>query len=1074
MKQHINYTLGLDIGMASVGAALLAEEKILALYVRAFNKAEQPDSGESLGKVRRDARLVRRRLRRRAFRLLRLRRLLKREGLIANQELPVATMCAWQLRAEALDRQLSDHEFAQVIYHIIKHRGFQSNRKSELKDDEKLGQMLAGVGGNQELLKSLQGSGVRSVGEMAYLQHGEFKQAKRNKAGAYLRTFARTDLQQELRLIFAQQQTFAQLHAGPDFFQACEKLLLARQPTLSGENLLKMVGKCSFETNEFRAPKASFRAEQFVWLTKLNNLRITGLGDKREPSSQERLIAFNLPFELSKLTYKQLRKKWNLSAEERFAGLSYRHDGKDPEDALIFEAKGYHAMKKAYEGAGAIDDWQRARLDADCLDQLAYALTCFKDDTESRQYLLAKGFAENVIEEAIKVSFADFIRLSQTALRKILPFMIDGQRYDQAVQAAGYTHHSDLTSDAPKQTRLPKFTREQFPNPVVYRALNQARKVVNAIIDHYGPPSAVHIELARDLARPYDERKKIQKLQDDFRAEKEKAVQSFQQTFGMIPRAKEQDLLKVRLYHEQDGQCAYSQQGLELHRLFEAGYAEIDHALPYARSFDDSQNNKVLVLLDKNRNKGNRTPCEYLDGPDSAAWGKFVAWVNANKKLRQAKKQRLLRLHFGSEESQEFTARNLNDTRYVCRAFKTMVEMHLQLTPIDEGGKPRERCVVLSGQLTAMLRARWGLIKVRESGDLHHALDAAVIAACSQRMVQQVGYWARVGKLNKLRDAYVDPNTGEVVQPTGKSGDFPLPWPHFRQELKARLSENPAQALAGLPGYGPAPQIDAVRVSRAPLRRGLGEAHQDTIRSLKCGKDDKGKQLSAIKTPLTELNEKKLASMVGYEDPRNQELVEALRERLRQFKDDGKKAFAQPFYKPCLPGREENAPLVRSVKLLAQVSGIAVRGGIAKNGSMLRVDIFTKNQQFFAVPLYVADVNKRELPMRAVVQGKAESDWLLMDESYQFCFSLHTNDWVVVRYGKNKPSKEGYFGGFDRATGNIDLWVHDRDRSIGKDGLLRGIGIKTLAAIEKYHVDVLGSLYRARAETRQPLKHSRG
>jgi CRISPR-associated endonuclease Csn1 len=54
-------------------------------------------------------------------------------------------------------------------------------------------------------------------------------------------------------------------------------------------------------------------------------------------------------------------------------------------------------------------------------------------------------------------------------------------------------------------------------NPVVLRALNQARKVMNALIREYGSPASVHIEMARDLSRPMDERTKVKKLQDEYR-----------------------------------------------------------------------------------------------------------------------------------------------------------------------------------------------------------------------------------------------------------------------------------------------------------------------------------------------------------------------------------------------------------------------------------------------------------------------------------------------------------------------------------------------------------------------------
>jgi CRISPR-associated endonuclease Csn1 len=59
------YTLGLDIGIASVGWCVLGESRIIDLGVRAFDRAETPD-GESLNTARRTARLLRRRLRRRA------------------------------------------------------------------------------------------------------------------------------------------------------------------------------------------------------------------------------------------------------------------------------------------------------------------------------------------------------------------------------------------------------------------------------------------------------------------------------------------------------------------------------------------------------------------------------------------------------------------------------------------------------------------------------------------------------------------------------------------------------------------------------------------------------------------------------------------------------------------------------------------------------------------------------------------------------------------------------------------------------------------------------------------------
>lgn len=1067
-KPQAPYTLGLDIGMASVGAALLLpqEKRIRALHVRTFDKAETADRGESLNKIRRDARLIRRRIRRRAHRLLRLARLMKRIGLIDSASPEAFTLTGvspWDLRASGLDRRLEDKEWACVLYHIVKHRGFQSNRKSEAKSDEKAGAMLSGVGRNKELLKD-----YRSIGELA-AKHEAFRKSKRNKGGDYSHTFARIDLADELKLLFERQRALDCRHASADFYAAVHDLLMARRPM---PNVLGMVGNCTFEKSEKRAPKASYRAERFVWLSKLNNLKIVGIGEARALNEPERRAIIDQPFIKSKLTFKQVRTALGLAPHERFNLLSYRPSrkgkDKDPEDATFFEAKAFHTLRKAYEAAGLDQEWLRDALDPDRLDALAYALTCFKDDSQARDWLSAQGIEPDIVEAVLEESFDKFIHLSQKALKAILPFMEAGQRTDEALLSAGYERPAEVGE---RRKRLPPPDKEVIRNPVVYRALNQARKLVNAIVDIYGPPAAVHIEFARDLSKPIDERRRIEQGQKEFQAEKKKAADEFIGNFGHAPSGL--DLQKWRLFREQLDQCPYCQEGIDVNRLFDAGYAQIDHALPYSRSFDDSMNNKVLVHGKCNQDKMNKTPYEHFDGAgESERWRRFVGWVQGNKTLRQAKRNKLLRKDFGEKEAEKFRDRHLNDTRYICREFKRMIEHNLEWHPQAESD---ERCVVLSGELTSLLRTRWGIIKNREAGDLHHAQDAAVIAAASRALVKRMSDYSRRNELEMVRGNIPDPESGEIIDIAALrrlEAHFPKPWPHFHEELRAHLSPTPAPLLAGMPGYDAEriAEVRPVRVSRAPTRLGLGAAHQETIRSIRPN------NMSAVKTPLSALSYGDIDKIV--QDGRDMAWIGELRRRLEPFKSEdkktnscaGAKAFG-PEQPPLVkPSKDPNrAPIIRSVKLLdTQKSGLQVRGGIANNGAMLRVDIFTKSGKYHAVPIYVSDAAKKELPNRAVVQGKPEEEWTVMDESHRFLFSLYPNDWVCIRY-KNAPSREGYYAGLNRSTGAIDLWVHDRNQAQGKKGLLEGNGIKIALSVEKYNVDLLGGLHRVRHEERQAI-----
>ncbi len=1121
------YSLGLDIGIASVGWCVLGEERVMDLGVRAFDKAETAKEGDSLNLVRRQARLMRRRLYRRAWRLTKLARLLKRYELIDDVQAlgPEHPFHAslWQLRVAGLDRLLTLEEWARVIYHLCKHRGFHWVSRAEEKAAEgdgksEGGRVKQGLAGTAKLMAE---KSYRTAAEMI-LAEFPYPQAQRNKQGEYGKALSRVLLSEELTLLFAHQRAQGNPHADTALETAIlgngdrrSGLFWAQKPALSGADLLKMLGKCTFEKTEYRAPKASFTAERHVWLTRLNNLRVVVDGQTRALNEGERRLALPLPYQQAgDFTYRQLRnalvKAGFLPEAARFAGLSYPSEAqktegkaKDPEAATLVKLPAWQALRQTLKKAELETEWQGmagAAMGGDprLLDEIARVLSVFKDDDEVRTELKKLPLPNPVkmVEALLDIRFDKFHALSLKALRNIVPPMERGLRYDEACVEAGY-HHSQLhVAGSGAEKSLPPFyaSRDKdgrmvfrddadIPrNPVVLRALNQARKVVNAIVRKYGPPLSVHIEMARDLSRPLDERNKIKKEQEEYQVRNERDRTQFLDLFGYPPSPREFE--KWRLYREQNGQCAYSLQPLaptgNVAEIFAAGATEVDHALPYSRSFDDSKNNKVLVLAKENREKGNRTPHEYLKALDGCEngerWRSFVAYVEANKQYRMAKRSRLLRKDFGGKEAEEFRERNLNDTRYICRFFKNYVERHLQLAE----GSDAKRCVVVSGQLTAFLRARWGLNKVRGDSDRHHALDAAVVAACSHGMVKRLSDYARRRELDQVREGFVDVETGEIVNPVMYQQlreHFPDPWPHFRDELKARLQIDSAPQLREeMDRFGTYPEealaaLKPLFVSRAPQRRNGGAAHKDTI----YGQPERLKAQGGVtqKVPLSALTLKDLDKLCDPE--RNAPLYEAIRQRLEAHGGKGDKAFptSNPLRKPGKLLNKEtgergpDGPIVRTVTMVIdKLSGIAVRGGIAKNDSMLRVDVFSKAGKFHLVPVYVHHTVAKELPNRAIVAFKDEEDWTLIDESFEFRFSVYPNDLIKVRI--KGETCLGYYAGTDRSTGAMSLWAQDRNVQVGKEGLLR-VGVKTALAVEKFHVDVLGNVYPAPPEKRRGL-----
>ena len=1072
----INYILGLDIGIASVGWAMVEideEEnpiRLIDLGVRVFERAEVPKTGDSLAAARRLARSVRRLTRRRAHRLLRTRRLLKREGVLRaadfdeNGLIKSLPNIPWQLRAAALDRKLTPLEWSAVLLHLIKHRGYLSQRKNEGETaDKELGALLKGVADNAH---TLQTGDFRTPAELALSKFEKESGHIRNQRGDYSHTFSRKDLQAELNLLFEKQKEFGNPYVSDSLKEGIETLLMTQRPALSGDAVQKMLGHCTFEPTEPKAAKNTYTAERFIWLTKLNNLRILEQGSEQPLTDTERTILINQPYK-KKLTYAQARKLLGLEDTAFFKGLRYGKD--NTEASTLIEMKAYHAISRALEKEGLKDKKSPLNLSPELQDEIGTAFSLFKTDEDITGRLKDRVQPE-ILEALLKhISFDKFVQISLKALRRIVPLMEQGKRYDEACAEIYGDHYGKKNTE--EEIYLPPIPADEIRNPVVLRALSQARKVINAVVRRYGSPARIHIETAREVGKSFKDRKEIEKRQEENRKDREKAAAKFREYFpNFVGEPKSKDILKLRLYEQQHGKCLYSGKEINLGRLNEKGYVEIDHALPFSRTWNDSFNNKVLVLGSENQNKGNQTPYEYFNGKDnSREWQEFKARVETSR-FPRSKKQRILLQKFDEDG---FKERNLNDTRYVNRFLCQFVADHMLLT-----GKGKRRVFASNGQITNLLRGFWGLRKVRAENDRHHALDAVVVACSTVAMQQKITRFVRYKEMNAFDGKTIDKETGEVLH---QKAHFPQPWEFFAQEVMIRVFGKPdgkpefeeadtPEKLRTLLAEKLSSRLEAVHeyvtplfVSRAPNRKMSGQGHMETVKSAK--RLDEG--ISVLRVPLTQLKLKDLEKMVNRE--REPKLYEGLKARLEAHKDDPAKAFAEPFYKYDKAGnRTQQVKAVRVEQV--QKTGVWVRNhnGIADNATMVRVDVFEKGGKYYLVPIYSWQVAKGILPDRAVVAYADEEDWTVIDESFRFKFVLYANDLIKVQL--KKDSFLGYFSGLDRATGAISLREHDMEKSKGKDGIYR-IGVKTALSFQKYQIDELGKEIRpCRLKKRPPVR----
>ncbi len=1086
--EQMHYTLGLDIGIGSVGYAVLQNDqnrepiKIIDLGVRVFDRAEHPKDGSSLAAPRREARSARRRIRRRRHRKERIRFLIASSGLMSEAEMSQLFSGSgfekdvYELRVEALDRALNREELVRLLIHYAQRRGYKSNSKAqEMQDQKETGRLHEALSANQKCMRE---GGYRTVGEMLvkdtrfYVREpdGRLTRKVHNSADDYKLTQERSEIIREIRLVLDMQLRGTEPLITREFAERYIEIFESQRnfdqgpggdSPYGGSQIEKMWGRCSLEPEEARAAKASYTFEYFKLLQDMNHLRIVNKkADISEPlTSEQREKLMEKVMKSASLTYGQIRKLLELDEAFTFNTLNYGKKTIEEQEKQKFGAmQSYHKVKTSVE---RVAKGAHAGFTTEMLDAIGQTLSMYKSDDNRIQALQAAGIPEIFYGELLKLSFSKTGKLSVKAMQKMIPYLQQGLTYDKALSAA-YGAKTQQTSRSRKLSL--EEIDEDITNPVVRRAVSQSIKVINAVVRNYGPPEMVRIELARELGKNMQERDQITKRQEENRRQNQQLKEQIEEYKG--DRATGMDIVKFKLYQQQDGTCLYSGKSMDIAHLFDAGYVDIDHIIPYSISYDDSYNNKVLVFSSENRMKGNRIPYDYLSGAPER-WHRFEVLVNS-RITNSKKRNNLLLTRLTEERRKGFRERNLVDTQYLSRVMYRLLERHLEFAETA----PKRPVQTVNGTITSQVRKRLGLDKHREDGDLHHAQDAAVIACISPGMIQKITRYSQRREFERISGGgYVDPETGEILSQTDYDEKyapvFPEPWPRFRQELLARMSADPRAEIdaLGLSTYDSDEVVRPVFVSRMPRHKVTGAAHKETVRS--------GKKAGHVvsKVPLSKLKLNKQGEIEGYYNPESDRLLyEALKERLLQHGGKGEKAFQEPFYKPKKDGTP--GPRVDKVKI-AEKSTLNVEvhqgGGLAANGSMVRIDIFhVENDGYYAVPIYVSDTKLPELPNRAVVAHKQYEQWKSMDEA-DFLFSLYAGDLVYIEHksgilftaGKGSTMQdkvvrtEGlfYYDGLDISAGTIGIGFHDRSYSS------RGVGIKSLKQLRKYQVDVLGNVY---------------
>ena len=315
--------------------------------------------------------------------------------------------------------------------------------------------------------------------------------------------------------------------------------------------------------------------------------------------------------------------------------------------------------------------------------------------------------------------------------------------------------------------------------PELRHRLGVFDRELEILTEKYGKPDAIHLEFVREDFLNEKRKKEYTVRVDAGKKARQTATEELKPRNIAVT---EKNILRYRLYEEQNKQCVYTGAPIDVGKL--ESY-DIDHIFPQEDGGPDAYYNKVLTSETVNRRqKGKRLPCEC----DFINWPAFGSRV---KDLPLGKNKKKLLLASTREEAEEHVEKytGLSGTAHIARLARDIACLRYGWQPgaADE----QQRVFVFSGGLTSKVAKKYGLYKTLGDGSKkyqkdrtdhrHHALDAMVISYLRQ--------WTR------------DTNKTEFFRfPKGIDADYfrhalSKVYPHYITRVKPAIAEQPKSRI---------------------------------------------------------------------------------------------------------------------------------------------------------------------------------------------------------------------------------------------------------------------------------------
>lgn len=283
---------------------------------------------------------------------------------------------------------------------------------------------------------------------------------------------------------------------------------------------------------------------------------------------------------------------------------------------------------------------------------------------------------------------------------------------------------------------------DMYGSNIVKAELNNLFIVLNELHKIYGTPKEITIEMAREKTGGGQVKSRKKQLEDQLKELKNNNKKDNTEFIkNMEEYLEENDFIsdKIMLYFQQLGKDLYSfkdgkYEMLDLDKIHNSNSKyDIDHIIPYSFNFDNSLNNKVLVDQKYNSMKSNKVPLE-IEGLNSDAYKEYIAFLRKSDLISAKKRDNLLMPSLSKFENQGFKNSQLNDTRYITKEIKSILEAYYLVNDLSV------QINTISANVVKPIDRKCKIVKIREISDKHHAIDA-YMASVVYKAIKEKAPW---------------------------------------------------------------------------------------------------------------------------------------------------------------------------------------------------------------------------------------------------------------------------------------------------------------------------------------------